>query len=108
MTSDMSGKTVVVTGAVGGVLSGLTPAGRRRRATLVLGDLNAVALEDLAGSWPPSPRYGVDCDVTSVPADIENLMAEAAEAPGVSTCSSTLAVWSEGPTEPPRMTGTES
>ena len=49
MTTDMSGKTVVVTGAAGGVGAAVARRFAEAGAALVLGDLNAVALEDLCG-----------------------------------------------------------
>jgi NAD(P)-dependent dehydrogenase (short-subunit alcohol dehydrogenase family) len=100
MTSDMTGKTVVVTGAAGGVGAATARRFAETGATLVLGDLNAVALEDLCGRLAAlSEVHGVTCDVSSV-ADIENLMAEAVEATGrIDVLVNTAGLWVEGATE---------
>ena len=100
MTSGMSGKTVVVTGAAGGVGAAVARRFAEAGATLVLGDLNAVALEDLCGQVAAiSEVHGVACDVTSV-ADIEDLMAEAVRATGrIDVLVTTAGLWVEGPTE---------
>ena len=100
MTSDMSGKTVVVTGAAGGVGAAVARRFAEAGATLVLGDLNAVALEDLCGQVAAvSEVHGVSCDVTSV-TDIENLMAEAVQATGrIDVLVTTAGLWVEGPSE---------
>ncbi len=45
----MSGKTVIVTGAAGGIGARDGAPVRRGRRDLVLGDLDAVTLEDLYG-----------------------------------------------------------
>ena len=100
MTFDMSSKTVVVTGAAGGVGAASARRFAAAGATLVLGDLDAVALEDLCGQLAALTEvHGVACDVTSV-ADIENLMAEAVEATGrIDVLLNTAGLWVEGPTE---------
>lgn len=100
MTSGMSGKTVVVTGAAGGVGSASARRFAEAGATLVLGDVNAVALEDLCGRLAALAEvHGVACDMTSI-ADIENLMAEAVEATGrIDVLVNTAGLWVEGPTE---------
>jgi NAD(P)-dependent dehydrogenase (short-subunit alcohol dehydrogenase family) len=100
MTTDMSGKTVVVTGAAGGVGAAVARRFAEAGAALVLGDLNAVALEDLCGRLAAvSDVHGVTCDVSSV-ADVENLMAEAVEATGrIDVLVSTAGLWVEGPSE---------
>ena len=100
MTSDMSGKTVVVTGAAGGVGAAVARRFAGAGANLVLGDLNAVALEDLCGQVAAlSEVHGVSCDVTSV-TDVENLMAEAVQATGrIDVLVTTAGLWVEGPTE---------
>jgi len=60
-------------GAAGGVGAATARRFAEAGATLVLGDLNAVALEDLCGQLAALAEvHGVACDVTSV-ADIENL-----------------------------------
>jgi NAD(P)-dependent dehydrogenase (short-subunit alcohol dehydrogenase family) len=100
MTTDASGKTVVITGAAGGVGSAAARRFAAAGATLVLGDLDAVALEDLCGQLAALTEvHGVTCDVTSV-SDIENLMAEAAEATGrIDVLVNTAGLWVEGPSE---------
>ena len=100
MTSDMNGKTVVVTGAAGGVGAAVARRFAEAGATLVLGDLNAVALEELAAELAALTEvHGVTCDVSSV-ADIENLMAEAVQATGrIDVLVNTAGVWVEGPSE---------
>lgn len=100
MTSDMSDKTVVVTGAAGGIGSAVAQRFAEAGAPLVLGDLNAVALEDLCGQIAAiSEVHGVACDVASV-VDIENLMAEAVAATGrIDVLVNAAGLWVEGPTE---------
>ena len=100
MTSDMSGKTVVVTGAAGGVGTAVARRFAEAGAALVLGDLNVVALEDLCGQLAALTEvHGVTCDVSSV-ADIENLMAEAVGATGrIDVLVNTAGLWVEGATE---------
>ncbi|MEI6727562.1 MAG: SDR family NAD(P)-dependent oxidoreductase, partial [Actinomycetes bacterium] len=49
MTPETDGKTVVITGAAGGIGAAVSRRFAAAGATLVLGDLNAVALEELAG-----------------------------------------------------------
>lgn len=100
MTSDMSGKTVVVTGAAGGVGSAVTRRFAEAGARLVLGDLDAVRLEDLCGQVAALVEvHGVTCDVAVV-ADVENLMAEAVESTGrIDVLVTAAGLWVEGPTE---------
>ena len=100
MTFDMNGKTVVVTGAAGGVGAATARRFAEAGATLVLGDLNAVALEDLCGRLAAlSVVHGVTCDVSQV-ADVENLMAEAVSETGrIDVLVNTAGLWVEGPTE---------
>jgi NAD(P)-dependent dehydrogenase (short-subunit alcohol dehydrogenase family) len=100
MTFDMSGKTVVVTGAAGGVGAATARRFAEAGATLVLGDLNAVALEDLCGRLAAlTVVHGVTCDVSQV-ADVENLMAEAVSETGrIDVLVNTAGLWVEGPTE---------
>jgi NAD(P)-dependent dehydrogenase (short-subunit alcohol dehydrogenase family) len=49
MTYDMDGKAVVITGGAGGIGAAVARRFATARATLVLGDLDAVGLEELAG-----------------------------------------------------------
>jgi len=100
MSYDLDGKTVVVTGAAGGVGAATARRFAEAGATLVLGDLNAVALEDLCGQLAALAEvHGVACDVTRV-ADVENLMAEAVGATGrIDVLVNTAGLWVEGPTE---------
>ena len=100
MSSDMSGKTVIVTGAAGGVGAATARRFAEAGATLVLGDIDPVALEDLCGRLAAVAEvHGVACDVTSV-TDVENLMAEAVAATGrIDVLVNTAGLWVEGPTE---------
>jgi NAD(P)-dependent dehydrogenase (short-subunit alcohol dehydrogenase family) len=100
MSGDMNGKTVVITGAAGGVGAATARRFAEAGATLVLGDLNAAALEDLAGRLAAlTTVHGVACDV-SVVADVENLMAEAvAETGRIDVLVNTAGLWVEGPSE---------
>jgi NAD(P)-dependent dehydrogenase (short-subunit alcohol dehydrogenase family) len=100
MTSDMNGKTVVITGAAGGVGGATARRFAEAGATLVLGDLNAAALEDLAGQLAAlTTVHGVACDV-SVVSDVENLMAEAVTETGrIDVLVNTAGLWVEGPSE---------
>ena len=100
MTFDMNGKTLVVTGAAGGVGAATARRFAAAGATLVLGDLNAVALEDVCGQLAALTEvHGVTCDVSSV-ADVENLMAEAVASTGrIDVLVNTAGLWVEGPTE---------
>jgi NAD(P)-dependent dehydrogenase (short-subunit alcohol dehydrogenase family) len=100
MTSDMSGRTVVVTGAAGGVGAAVTRRFAAAGAALVLGDLDAVALEELCGQVAAlSEVHGVACDVSSVP-DVENLVAEAVQATGrIDVLVNAAGLWVEGPAE---------
>jgi NAD(P)-dependent dehydrogenase (short-subunit alcohol dehydrogenase family) len=100
MSADMNGRTVVITGAAGGVGAATARRFAESGATLVLGDLDAVALEDLCGQIAALGEvHGVACDVTSV-ADIENLMAEAVAVSGrIDVLVNTAGLWVEGPAE---------
>ena len=97
---DMSGRTVVVTGAAGGIGAATARRFAAAGATLVLGDLNAVALEELAGELAAQTTvHALTCDV-SRPAECENLMATAAaDAGGIDVLVNTAGVWTEGPSE---------
>jgi NAD(P)-dependent dehydrogenase (short-subunit alcohol dehydrogenase family) len=97
---DANARVVVISGAAGGM--GAAAARRFAAAgdTLVLGDLNAPALEKLAGELAAAtPVHAVTCDVT-VPAHCENLMATAAADAGrIDVLLNAAGVWVEGPTE---------
>lgn len=100
MTFDMNGKTAVVTGAAGGIGAAVSRRFAAAGATLVLGDVNAVALEELAGELAAlTTVHAATCDV-SRPADCENLVATAAEDAGrIDVLVNTAGVWTEGPSE---------
>jgi NAD(P)-dependent dehydrogenase (short-subunit alcohol dehydrogenase family) len=100
MTFDMNGKTAVVTGAAGGIGAAVSRRFAAAGATLVLGDLDAVALEALAGELATlTAVHALTCDV-SRPVECENLMATAAhDAGGIDVLVNTAGVWTEGPTE---------
>jgi len=97
---DISGKSVVVTGSAGGIGAATARRFAAAGATLVLGDLNAVALEELAGELAAQTTvHALSCDV-SRPAECENLMATAAaDAGGIDVLVNTAGVWTEGPSE---------
>jgi NAD(P)-dependent dehydrogenase (short-subunit alcohol dehydrogenase family) len=96
MSYDKDGTTVVVTGAAGGIGAAVARRFAAAGATLVLGDLNAVGLEALAGELAAlTPVHAA-----GVPADCENLMATAAADAGrVDVVVNTAGVWTEGPSE---------
>jgi NAD(P)-dependent dehydrogenase (short-subunit alcohol dehydrogenase family) len=100
MTHDMSGTTVVITGAGGGVGSAAARRFAAAGATLVLGDLDGVRLEELAGELAAvTTVHAVVCDVSSV-TDVENLMVEAVETGGgIDVLVNTAGLWVEGPSE---------
>ena len=100
MASDMGERTVVVTGAAGGVGAATARRFADAGATLVLGDRDAAALETLCGQLAAvAVVHGVACDVTKV-ADVENLMAEAvAETGGIDVLVNAAGLWVEGPSE---------
>src|SRR5450830_1543086 len=78
MSYDIDGRTVVVSGATGGIGAAVARRFAAAGATLVLGDLNAVGLEELAGELAAlTTVHALTCDV-SVPADCQNLMDTAA------------------------------
>jgi NAD(P)-dependent dehydrogenase (short-subunit alcohol dehydrogenase family) len=100
MTFDMNGKTAVVTGAAGGIGAAVSRRFAEAGADLVLGDLNAVALEELAGELAAlTTVHAVTCDV-SRPAECENLVATAVQDAGrIDVLVNTAGVWTEGPSE---------
>ena len=69
MTSAVSGRTVIVTGAAGGVGAATARRFAESGATLVLGDLDAVALEDLCGRLAALAELARDAEVTDRLAD---------------------------------------
>ncbi|HMK93651.1 MAG TPA: SDR family oxidoreductase [Thermoleophilia bacterium] len=100
MTSDVNGKTVVVTGAAGGIGAAVARRFAEGGATLVLGDVDAVALEELAGQLAAiTTVHALTCDVRE-PVECANLMATAADDAGrIDVLVNTAGVWTEGPTE---------
>ncbi|MFA4965468.1 MAG: SDR family NAD(P)-dependent oxidoreductase [Thermoleophilia bacterium] len=100
MTYDLGGKAVVITGAAGGIGAAVARRFAAAGATLVLGDLDAVALEELAGELAAvCTVHALTCDV-SVPAECRNLLATAAEDAGrVDVLVNAAGVWTEGPSE---------
>jgi len=100
MTYDMGGKTVVITGAAGGVGAATARRFAEAGATLVLGDVDGVRLEDLCGQLAAlTTVHGVACDVTKV-SDVENLFAEAvAETGRIDVLVNAAGLWVEGPSE---------
>ena len=100
MAYESDGRTVVITGAAGGIGAAVARRFAADGATLVLGDLNAVALETLAGELAAlTIVHGLTCDV-SVPADCENLMTTAVDDAGrIDVLVNTAGVWTEGPSE---------
>ena len=100
MTFDMNGKTAVVTGAAGGIGAAVSRRFAEGGADLVLGDLNAVALEELAGELAAlATVHAVTCDV-SRPAECQNLVATAVQDAGrIDVLVNTAGVWTEGLSE---------
>lgn len=100
MTYDMSGKTLVVTGAAGGIGAAVSRRFAEGGASLVLADLDGVALEELAGELAAiTTVHALTCDV-SKPAECENLMVTAAQDAGrIDVLVNTAGVWTEGPSD---------
>ena len=100
MSYDSDVRTVVVSGAAGGIGAAVARRFAASGATLVLGDLNAVGLEELAGQLAAlTTVHALACDV-SVPTDCRNLMdTAAADAGRVDVLVNTAGVWTEGPSE---------
>ena len=100
MTNEMTGKTVVISGAGGGVGTATARRFAAAGAALVLGDIDAVRLEELAGELAAVTEvHGVACDITQV-AHVENLMNEAVTQTGrIDVLVNAAGVWVEGPTE---------
>jgi NAD(P)-dependent dehydrogenase (short-subunit alcohol dehydrogenase family) len=93
-------RTVVVTGAAGGIGAAVARRFADAGDTLVLGDIGAPRLEELAGELAAvTTVHAVKCDV-AVPAECEDLMAvAAAQAGGIDVLVNAAGVWTEGPTE---------
>jgi len=72
---DFSNKTVVITGASGGIGTALAKELDRRGAHLVLADINLAGLESIASSLTSNPLV-VKCDITDR-ADVKKLVASA-------------------------------
>jgi NAD(P)-dependent dehydrogenase (short-subunit alcohol dehydrogenase family) len=100
VTYEMTDRTVVITGAGGGVGTAAARRFAAAAATLVLADVNAVRLEELAGELAAlTVVHGVSCDV-SVVTDVEALMREAADETGrIDVLVNTAGLWVEGPSE---------
>ncbi len=69
---DFSDKTIIITGASGGIGSALAKELDRRRAKLVLADINLKGLESLASSLTSNPLI-IQCDITDR-ADVNRLV----------------------------------
>jgi NAD(P)-dependent dehydrogenase (short-subunit alcohol dehydrogenase family) len=100
VTFDMSEKTVVIAGAAGGIGAAVARRFAAAGTTLVLGDVNAVALEELAGELAAlTAVHAQTCDV-SMPAECENLMRTAVEDTGrIDVLVNAAGVWTEGPSD---------
>ena len=100
MSADVDGRTIVVTGAAGGVGAAVARRFATAGAALTLGDVNPVTLDALAAELATlSPVHAARCDVTSV-ADCEALIATAVHETGrVDVLVNTAGLWVEGPSE---------
>lgn len=100
MTDDTNGRTVVITGAGGGVGTACARRFAEEGATLVLADIDAVRLEELAGELAAlTAVHGVRCDVSHVD-DVEALMTTAVERCGrIDVLVNTAGLWVEGPSD---------
>jgi len=78
MTADFSGKTILITGAASGFGRLLAERLSAMGANLVLGDINAAGLDDLAGSLPGRAEC-LCCDV-SKEEEVQTLCQRAVEA----------------------------
>lgn len=77
MTSEFSGKTVLITGAASGFGRLLTERLAALGANLVLGDINVAGLDDLVGTLPGKTEH-LRCDV-SLEDEVETLCLRARE-----------------------------
>lgn len=75
---DLSGKTVLLTGATGGLGRAIAEGLAGRGARLVLSSRKEAELEELAGSLPADGHRAVVCDLAE-PGEGERLVAEAGE-----------------------------
>ena len=100
MSADFTGKTVVITGAAGGIGAASERRFAEAGATLMLGDLNGAALEVLCGELAAlSEVHAMAFDITSV-VECAALVAEAVTGTGrVDVLVNAAGVWVEGPTE---------
>jgi len=100
MSADFTGKTVVITGAAGGIGAASARRFAEAGATLMLGDLNGAALEVLCGELAALTEvHAMTCDISKV-AECEALILEAVSETGrVDVLVNTAGVWVEGPSE---------
>lgn len=100
MSADFSGKTVIVTGAAGGIGAATARRFAEAGATLVLGDLNDNTLEVLYGELASITEvHAMICDVSKV-AECAALVTKAVAGTGrVDVLVNTAGVWVEGSSE---------